>query len=205
MRRCLAVSCRPLRVAVLCAVVSLYSPPAFALGEGNVQKEVGEPGSFQLQPGDRLEILVYREEDLSGVYEVDPGGQLTFPLVGEIQVVGLGVDELRAALTLSLRRYLVNPQVSISRSEGAIKSISILGDVTKPGAYDYTPRATLMRLISRAGGFAPTANKKKIKIVRMVKGEKEVVVVNGSNIINGEEDDPDIKPGDIVFVPESIF
>ena len=172
---------------------------AFAL-EGS-----SEESSFQLQPGSRLEIHVYREEDLSRVYEIDPSGRLSFPLVGEIQARGLNLEEFRHQLVERLKKYLVNPQVSISRSEGTIKSISILGHVTRPGTYDYIPGFTLMRLISTAEGFAEAANKRKIRIVRMAGGEKKVIMVNGVDVIEGKQDDPPIEPGDIIFVSESVF
>lgn len=167
--------------------------------------ESSEPNSFQLQTGNRLEIVVYREEDLSGVYEIDPSGNLTFPLIGEIQAAGLEVEKFREELNTRLKKYLVNPQISISRAEDTTKSISVLGHVTKPGIYDYAPGSTLMRLISAAGGFSESANKRKIKIVRLVSGEKKVILINSLNIINGSADDPKLESGDIIFIPESIF
>lgn len=167
--------------------------------------QISESSSFQLQIGNRLKIAVYREEDLSGVYEIDPSGNLTFPLIGEIQAAGLEIENLRAELASRLKQYLVNPQVSISRSEDTTKSISILGHVMKPGIYDYAPGSTLMRLISTAGGFSESANKKKVKIVRIVNGEKKVIIINSSDIIKGTMDDPKLESGDIIFVPESIF
>ena len=164
-----------------------------------------QSGSFQLQAGDRLQVTVYREEDLSGIYEIDPAGALNFPLVGEMKASGLRVDELLDRLSWNLGKYLVNPQVSISRSETTIKSISVLGQVKKAGAFDYAPGLTVMRVISQAGGFERAANKRKIRVVRMVNGTKESIIVNGSAIINGDENDPAVEPGDMIFVSEAIF
>ena len=191
---------------LLFLVVSLFTVhPVSAANEALLQKEANEVSSFQLQPGGRIDVSVYREEDLSGVYEVDPAGKINFPLIDEIQVAGLEIEKFREELTLRLKEYLVNPQVSVSRAEGNIKSISVLGRVTSPGIYDYIPGATLMRLISTAGGFAESAQTKKIRIIRMVGGVKQVMEVNASDIIKEGKKDPDIKPGDIIFVPESIF
>ncbi len=172
---------------------------------GSLLANSGPSNSFQLQAGDRLEITVYREADLTGVYEIDPAGTLNFPLVGEIQVGGLRVDELLSRLNWNLRKYLVNPQVSISRAEVTIKSISVLGQVKKPGAFDYTPGLTIMRLIAQAGGFERVANKRNVRILRIVNGKKESVIVNGTAIINGEAEDPAAEPGDMIFVSEAIF
>lgn len=158
-----------------------------------------------LQPGDRVQVTVFREEELSGPFEINSGGELIFPLVGEVQAAGLDLDELRLKLTAKLTKYLVEPQVRISRAESGGSSISLLGLAGSPGTYNYTPGLTLMRLISQGGGFAESANKRKIKIIRVIQGKRNVIIVNGLNIMNGEEDDVDVKPGDIVFVPESIF
>ncbi len=196
---------RSLGSVLFLVVVLLYLPSLFTVKQAFAAKETSESNSFQLQIGNRLEVLVYREDDLSGVYEIDPSGKLTFPLIGEIQVAGLKIEKLREELTSRLKKYLVDPQVSISRAEDTTKSISVLGHVMKPGIYDYAPGSTLMRLISTAGGFAESASKKKIKIVRMVSGEKKVVVINSLDIINGTLDDPKLESGDIIFVPESIF
>ena len=178
--------------------------PGLKLPKAYAAKE-GELNSFRLQAGDRLEINVYREPDLAGTYEIDPVGQITFPLVGNIEVAGLKIEEFRQELSTKLKKYLVNPQVNISRAEARIKSISVLGSVSKPGTYDYEPGATLMRLISKAGGFSDLANKRKIKIVRQVGNDKKVLMANGSDIINGKADDPNVGAGDIIFVPESVF
>lgn len=203
--KCNSALIRQLLGSVLFFVVVFYLPSLCVVKQAFAVKETSESNSFQLQIGNRLEILIYREDDLSGVYEIDPSGKLTFPLIGEIQVAGLEVEKLREELTSRLKKYLVDPQVSISRAEDTTKSISVLGHVTKPGTYDYAPGSTLMRLISTAGGFAESANKKKIKIIRMVHGEKKVIVTNGLDIINGTIDDPKIESGDIIFIPESIF
>ncbi len=195
---------RSLNLFFLVAV--LFSLPSFFMStQAFAEKATNESSSFQLQTGNRLQILVYREEDLSGVYEIGPSGKLTFPLIGEVPAVGLEIDKLREELITRLKKYLVDPQLSISRAEDATKSISVLGHVMKPGVYDYAPGSTLMRLISTAGGFAESANKRKVKIVRLVQGEKKVIEVNSSDIMNGSLDDPKLESGDMIFVPESIF
>ncbi len=194
-----------IRFIIFFVLAAFYFPSHGLMASTFAAKEVNEPSSFQLQPGSRLKIVVYREADLSGEYEIDPAGNLSFPLIGDIKTAGLKIEQLSEQLTVKLKKFLINPQVSISRSEGTIKSISVLGHITKPGIYDYTPGSTLMRLISTAGGFAESANKKKIKIVRIIDGDKKVMIVNATDIINGQANDPNIESGDIIFVPESIF
>lgn len=191
----------PAFFAIFFVSFSLFSEPFIP----SIFAKTESSGSFQLQAGDRLEITVYREDDLSKIYEIDPAGSLNFPLIGTMQVSGLRIDELLDRLNWNLRKYIINPQISISRAETTIKSISVLGQVKKPGAFDYTPGLTLMRLISQAGGFERAANKRKIRVVRMINGKKESTIVNGAAIINGNETDPRVDPGDMVVVSEAIF
>lgn len=194
-----------MRCLIFLITVLLFLPSLFMFRQVFAEEGLNESSSFQLQIGNRLQIIVYREEDLSGVYEIGPSGKLTFPLIGEIQAAGSEIDRLREELTLRLKKYLVDPQISISRAEDTTKSISVLGHVMKPGVYDYAPGSTLMRLVSTAGGFAESANKRKVKIVRMERGEKRVIEVNTSDIMDGRLNDPKLESGDMIFVPESIF
>lgn len=177
----------------------------FALAAALTPAWAGPAGIVdQLQPGDRVEISVFQEEKLSGNYELDSSGQITFPLAGQLTAAGKSPLEFKRILTEALRVYIIHPEVTVTRLSSG-KNISILGRVKNQGAFDYTTGLTLMRLISQAGGFDTSADKKKIRIVRMVEGQKQIVYVNASAIINGQEDDPPIQPGDMVFVPESVF
>ncbi len=186
-------------IALILVVSFLVSYPAAA-------QTPDAPGSFRIQPGDRLTISIYREEDISGSYEIDPSGILAFPLIGEVKVSGLTPNEVRELLVNRLSEYLVRPQLSVRTEESAMKSISVLGNVNKPGTFNYLPGSTLMRLISDAGGFSRAADKKNIRIVRNPGSEeKQVIVVNSLDIINGHIEDPRLEPNDMVFVAESIF
>ena len=162
--------------------------------------------------GDRVEIKIYREEDLTGVYEVDWAGNITFPLVGTIYVENLEVDALRETLIEKLSLYLIEPQVQIKRLERREKmemdviTVSVLGQVNRQGSFECDKGETLMSAISRAGGFAPSAQERKIRIVRRLNaGDKDVFFIDGAKVIAGEMEDPVLKDGDMVFVPESFF
>lgn len=179
----------------------------FLANVSSLQADTGKKfgSGFRLQPGDRIDIQVFREDDMSGTYDIDPSGNLMFPLLGKFQAAGMEMDELAEYLTRMLKKFLVDPQVSVSRAEASIKSISVLGNVSNPGTFDFSPGATLMRLVSEAGGFAKSANKRKVRIVRLENDEKISITVNASDIINGKEEDVMLQPGDMIFVPESIF
>lgn len=186
---------------LLCWVVfaALFVETGFA----GVKTE--EQSLSPLQAGERLQIAVYGEKDLSGVYRIDSRGNLVFPLVGKMPVGGLRIEELVERLNWNLKKYLVDPEVTISKASANFQAITVLGHVKNPGNFEYKPGLTLIRLISEAGGFETGANRQKIRILRVVNGRKRTLFANGSRIIKGKEDDPEVEPGDLISIPESIF
>lgn len=189
---------------LLILLLNVGAPAGFCLQNLLAEDQLSQ-APYQIQGGDQLAISVYREEDLTGDYQIDPEGFLNFPLVGRILMKGKTLDAARDFLTTGLKKYLINPQVSISRSENLLKSISILGHVKEAGTFDYAPNTTLMRTISQAGGFLPSANKRKVRIVRYINGAKQSLIINALDIINEDANDVELQPGDMIFVPESIF
>lgn len=161
------------------------------------------PDVYAIHAGDKLNIQVYREKDLSGVFTVYPSGKINFPLLGEIYVDSLSLEELKKFLTDSLSGYLVNPQIQIEVEESPSKSIAVLGQVAHPGNYILTTNLNLVRLISQVGGFAPGAATGNIRIVRTLKnGKKRNIVVDVNLIMKGEREDVVLFPGDIVYVDQ---
>ena len=164
--------------------------------------EASKTNSLPLEPGDKLYIEVYREEELSGFYTIDIKGNLNYPLVGDIRAAGLTQDEFRKSLTDALAKdYLVNPQLKIEFQESRTLTTAVLGQVGKPGNYPLSENMTLLRIISEAGGFTQEASEENIQIIRTDKnGSREFILVNAPDIVAGKAPDIEIKPGDIVFI-----
>jgi len=155
--------------------------------------------------GDKLSIQVYQEPDLSGSFTVDFGGEINYPLLGQVYAQGLSLDELKAFLTERLAaEYLVNPQVKVEFEESPNKSVSVLGQVIKPGNYIYTPNLSLIKLVSQVGGFTPAALTNDIKIVRAASdGNKTTIQVDMDKIIKEASQDFILEPGDVVYVEKN--
>lgn len=158
-----------------------------------------------INTGDKLNIQVYQEPDLSGSFTVDFGGEINFPLLGQVYSQGLSLDELKSFLTERLGvEYLVNPQVKVEFEESPNKSVSVLGQVIKPGNYIYTPNLSLIKLVSQVGGFTPAALTSDIKIVRTISDDnKTTIQVDMDKIIKEASDDLILEPGDIVYVEKN--
>lgn len=165
--------------------------------------------SYTLQPGDKLNIKIYPDDEYlkGGEAEVSTEGTITLPLIGKIPVSGKTVSEAEKIVSDTLDEgYLVNPQVVIEMLSYQASSFVVLGQVLKPGTYDFPPGAkklTLLKAISLAGGFSDIANIKKIRIVRKSTGE--TMDANAEEIISGGASDIEIKPNDVVHVSESRF
>ena len=170
-----------------------------------------EPASYAtgypIHAGDKLNIEVYREKQLSGIFTVGNQGDIDYPLLGKVHAEGLSLEKIRKNLTDNLGRdYLVDPQVQVNLEKSVSKSVSVLGQVTKPGNYDFTQDMTIVRLISAAEGFTRVADASHVRLTRIAAGGKRrIFQVNVASIMDGRSDDLPLEPGDIVFVPESAF
>jgi len=159
-----------------------------------------------LGTGDLLEIKVFQEQELSGQYRISPEGTIDFPLCGKVQVQGLNTSATADALTRCLgERYLKHPQVSVLLREYNSKKIFVFGEVQKPGTFPYEEDMSIIQAITMAGGFTKVASKNDIAVTRQVEGRETKIRVPVADIGTGREKNFRLQPGDIVFVPESIF
>ena len=163
-------------------------------------------GDSSLGVGDSFDVRVFGENDLSGTYRVGADGNITFPLAGVIQVEGL---EPQAAARKIAERLadgiLRNPQVSVLMKEQTSKKVVVMGQISKPGSFAYTPSMTILEAITAAGGFTPNSAKNDVSITRTDNGTKHTIRVPVADISEGKAKNVYVRPGDILSVPERIF
>jgi polysaccharide export outer membrane protein len=156
--------------------------------------------------GDTFDVRVFGEADLSGTHRVGADGTITFPLAGVIKVEGL--EPQGAAKKIAERLadgILRNPQVSVLLKEQTSKKVVVMGQVSKPGTYPYTPAMTILEAITQAGGFTPISAKNDTTITRLTLGNKNTTKIPVGDISEGKAKNVYVRPGDIVSVPERIF
>lgn len=159
-----------------------------------------------LGPGDVFEVKVYDEKDLSGIYRVSSNGAISFPLIGKVRVDGLSSSDAADLIQTRLgERYLRNPQVSILVKEYNSKKVSVFGQVNKPGTFRYEDRMTVIQAVSMAGGFTKLAAKNDTNVTRIIEGDERKFPVPVEAIAEGKAKNFALQPGDIVYVPESIW
>lgn len=150
---------------------------------------------YRLGVDDRVRIIVFDEQTLSGEFQIGADGNLSFPLVGAVPAVGKTTDEVALAYQAKLSDgYLVNPRVSAEVV--AYRPFFILGEVKTPGKYPYAVGLTALNAIATAAGFTP-------------RGDKQIVFIrkSGEAMEKPYKLSPDlmILPGDTVRIGERFF
>src|SRR3989304_3642446 len=89
--------------------------------------------NYMLGPGDKVEIKVYRNDDLNFTLTIDPSGKISYPLLGDVQAAGFTVFELRDYITNGLSKFFKHPQVLVNLTGYQSNKITVLGGVSTPG------------------------------------------------------------------------
>lgn len=191
-----------LALSLVCALAGgCQGPPA--------PPESATPPELELRlgPGDRLRVSVWGEERLEHELEVGPAGAVSFPLIGDVALAGLTLDEARVELAQRLRAsVLVDPVVSVAVLEIRSHLVHVTGEVRKPGPVAYVRGATALGAIQAAGGWRPgRADLGDVVVVRDRMREAEVWVVDVEGVLRGEARDVWLLPGDVVHVPTRLL
>ena len=108
--------------------------------------------AYLVQPGDTLQVTVWKETELQGEVLVRPDGGLSFPLAGEIEAAGHTVDEIRKTLQNRLAKYLPDPVVTVAVKAAAGSRIFVVGKVNRPGDFLLNrPIDAMSKMMSEAG------------------------------------------------------
>lgn len=160
---------------------------------------------YIIGPEDVLEISVWRNADLSKIVEVRPDGRISLPLIGDVVAVGKTASQLADMISVKLKEYKENPQVSIVVKEVHSYVIYVLGEVAHTGKYPLKSKTTLLQAVTIAGGFTPVAARNKIVVFRFAEnGEKDVKIkASYDDIVLRDAAAQNIllKPGDTIVVP----
>jgi polysaccharide biosynthesis/export protein len=153
---------------------------------------------------DILGVNVWKEPELS-VKEITvrPDGRISLPLVGDIQASGSTPKQLQERITERLKEFVAAPNVTVVVLRITSQSVSIVGQVAKPGVYSVGVPLTVLELLARAGGLREDAKTKKIAIVRKEGDQTRHFTFNYKEVAGGQNLDQNIilRGGDVVIVP----
>ena len=157
--------------------------------------------SYKLGPGDLISISVYGEDDLSLDVRIGSSGSVSYPLLGDVWVLGLTTKQLETKLVNGLKGpFLIDPSVTVSMLE--YRPFYVNGEVKRPGSYAFHPGLTVDRAISIAGGFTERASKNKIFVERNANGG---IGAGAERVKKSVSLQDTVTPGDVLTIEQSFF
>ena len=172
--------------------------------DGAVSIRPGD-SDYRIGPQDVLDINVFQVSDLTKTVQVDTGGRILLPLVGQITAAGRTPGELSNDLVAALSKtYMRDPQVVVSVKEASSQKVTVDGAVSQPGIYALQGPTTLMQAVALAHGIDQRlANPKKVAVIRTVNSKRVTGFYNLSAIREGKADDPQIYGQDVIIIDTS--
>lgn len=154
------------------------------------------PAEYHLSPGDEVRIITVGQDELTGQFSIDDSGKIAVPMLGNLPAAGLGPSELGREVAGALQKDGLIRAPSVSVEVVRYRPVSVLGEVNKPGAFDYQPGMTLLSAVAQAGGFTP----------RAIEGDASVLRTSGGRSVEWRAHRTDLlQPGDVVTVFERRF
>lgn len=181
--------------------VALLAAQAFC------QDEAPTSLGYVIGEADVLNIRVIGENDLTGKYAVRYDGVIDFPYVGEIRAAGVSLPAFNRELRERLGVYYNNPQVNVEVEEYNSCVVYVLGEVKKPGVYQFNGRTTLLETVAEAGGYERSAARASTMVVRAFPDEPQVMRIDMEKVIDDGAITLNIplEKGDVVVVPKTFI
>ena len=154
-----------------------------------------DQAEYRLSPGDRLKLDVFREDALSGEYVINDQGYIGLPMAGDIPAAGKTLAGLRQELTALLGREYVR-DARINLDIVSYRPIYILGEVQRPGEYEYVEGMSIYGLVAKAGGFTFRANEEVVFIRHGKEAEEQAYRLTSGGAV---------LPGDTVRIGQRYF
>ena len=170
-------------------------------------EEANSPEKYIIGAGDLLEISVWNHPELTKEVSVRPDGWISLPLAGEVFSFGMSPGALSDTIREKLLQYIKDPHVSVIVSKYRSKKILVIGEVKKPGSYQYEGGLTAFDAIGLAEGYNTHAQLKSILVVRDPYLKPVFYVANLYKVIHdgNMRENVSLLPGDIVYVPENFI
>ena len=167
------------------------------------EHELANFAEYKIGPQDVLKIDVWKEDQLSRTVPVRPDGKITLPLLNDVQAAGLSPMQLSLAIRDGLKKYLNEPQVSVTVTDINSRRIYVTGEVVRAGAYPLFPNMTVLQALSTSGGFTQFARVKSVYLLRTESGKQVKHPFNYKEAISGNkpQDNLVLEPGDVIVVP----
>jgi len=163
---------------------------------------------YLLQPGDQIEVSVFRVPDASRTVTIRSDGRVSLPIVRDIQAAGRSIPELTRELEHGMRARLIDPEISINVLNPRDARVYVLGEVARPGPIPFRTVATAAQAIADAGGITRAGSQTQVALVRLesdgfLTGRALKAIDNGDTAFFVALQQMVLQPGDLIIVPES--
>lgn len=182
-------------------------PPAATAAAVPATPDPAVGPNYLIGPGDTLQVFVWRNPELTTTVPVRPDGKISTPLVEDLVAVGKTPSQLARDVEGVLAEFIRSPQVNVivSVPVSAFSQVKIIGQVTTPQSLPYREGMRVLDAVLAAGGLGPYAAGNRAKIVRRVDGKDVTLNVKIAKLVNNGDmkQNLELKPGDVLIVPES--
>jgi polysaccharide export outer membrane protein len=166
--------------------------------------------NYQVGPGDSIRVFVWRNPEVSGDFPVRPDGKMTMNLVEDLPASGKTPSQLARDIEKALAKYIQEPIVTVIVAGGTgpfDQQIRVVGEAAKPQALNYREKMSVVDLMIAVEGLTEFAAGNKAYILRTVKGKQERIGVRLDDLMKGGDitANVEMRPGDVLVVPESLF
>ncbi|MDG2376926.1 MAG: polysaccharide biosynthesis/export family protein [Woeseiaceae bacterium] len=177
--------------------------PVFAAAQDASTGGRDDNSSYLVQPGDLLEVSVWREEYLEREVAVQPDGMISFPLAGVLQAAGRNVGEIQEAVAARLSQFIPDPVVTVSIKEIRGNRIYVIGQVQRPGQFIMNPTIDIVQALALAGGTTPFAELNDIRVLRRTGVQLRAIEFRYGDVEKGRNLQQNIilQSGDVIIVP----
>ncbi len=184
------------------AVVALaacggQTPPPFQVSPAGAAADTA--ATLTLQPGDVVKVQVFGRDELSGEYPVDENAVLLLPLIGELDVRGMPITELRRRIRTQYGQLFQQTWVSIT----PLFRVAVLGELVRPGLYSADPTMTVFDLLALAGGVSPTAKTGDLRLIR--DGRTYGLRLDATALAGATLRELGVRSGDQMIVPRKAI
>jgi polysaccharide export outer membrane protein len=202
LRSALLFSSAWMALAVSVAAQSAATPQSTTANAGRAAAAVPLPTDYVIGVEDLLNVVFWKENDLSAEVVVRPDGKISLPLLNDVPAVGLTPEQLAARVEQSAAKYVRDADATVIVKEIRSRKVYVVGEVTKPGTFPLGSEVNVLQIIAEAGGLLEHANKGDIVIVRHENGREQRFKFNYNDVLRGKNTEQNIKllPGDTILV-----
>jgi polysaccharide export outer membrane protein len=163
-------------------------------------RQPAAPSGYVIGLTDVLQVVVWKEPDLTRDVTVRLDGMITLPLLGDLQAAGRAPKELAESLEKALARYIETPRVAVLVSQATSARFYVVGQVARSGEFPLSGSTTVLQGLALAGGFREFAKPKNIVVIQR---DGTVIPFNFERIADGKDMSRNVvlEPGDTILVP----